>query len=327
MITAENTFVNEVHTNQPDDSPKFLGGNMSCLKLGQTLQVNLVGMSVKIKTSILDIDIGNFIVLKIIATDRKGPIVNNSAVFATFLFNGIFYSFRSMITGIVEKPIEFIIIDYPETIVEYTMRCHKRVECILPVKVIHGGSSFDGTIINISLGGCKLMIKETHSMDFGVEGCSTFHTESVILIQISIHHSNEYLQVHGMIKNIAQEKSDRYYGVQFIDVTDSIKQPLNNYIHTIERIEQDHFFLYTLHSILQISMENIPFEEQLDRILSLILSLPGLSLQSVGSIFIYDEPSGMLKMKVSRGVSNEELLACASVQSGKCLCGLAIDLG
>ncbi|MBF0459672.1 MAG: PilZ domain-containing protein [Nitrospirae bacterium] len=327
MITAENTSMNKAHTNQPDDSRKFLGGNTSCLKLGQALQVNLVETSVKIGTSILDIDIGNFLALKVISTDRKGALLNNSAVFVTFLFNGIFYSFKSMLTGIVEKPIEFIIIDYPETIEEYTMRCHKRVECILPVKVIYDGSMLDGTIINISLGGCKLMVKERHSMDSGVEVCSNFHLGTVILIQISIYHTNEYLQVHGTIKNITQEKSDRYYGVQFIDLTDSIKQALSNYIHTIERIEQDHFFLYTLHSILQISMENIPFEEQLDRILSLILSLPGLSMQSIGSIFIFDETTGMLNMKVSRGISNEELLACASVQSGKCLCGIAIATG
>ncbi|WP_420265520.1 ATP-binding protein [Candidatus Magnetominusculus dajiuhuensis] len=315
-----------VNNIEQDKSLNFFDGNMSRLKLGRVVQVHLVDSPIKIQTSVMDIDIGSFILLKIVSTEDKGALVKDAAVFATFLSSGVIYSFRSKIMDIVEKPIDFIIIDYPETVEEYSMRSHKRVECILPANVVHEGVTLDGTITNISLGGCKLTLKKEYSSETGIGFCSNFQLGSEVFLLISMHHANEHLQIHGIIKNIAQEKFDKCYGIQFIDSTEFVKQSLNDYIHTIERIEQDHYFLYTLHSILQISMEDISFEEQLDRVLSLILSLPGLSTQS-GCLFIYDESAGALAMKVSRGLSDDQIRICTSVPWGRCLCGMALATG
>lgn len=90
-----------------------------------------------------------------------------------------------------------------------------------------------------------------------------------------------------------------------------------------EKIKRGYYFQSTISSILQISLEPITLEEQLGRILDVILSIPFLSLQSSGCIFLVEDDPQMLVMKVQRGISEATKAACTNVPLGTCLCGLA----
>ncbi len=90
-----------------------------------------------------------------------------------------------------------------------------------------------------------------------------------------------------------------------------------------ERIRRDYHIQSVTSSILRISLEPISMEEQLDRTLDLILSIPWLSLQSKGCIFLVEDEPDALAMKVQRGLAEPLLTACAKVPFGRCLCGRA----
>lgn len=92
-----------------------------------------------------------------------------------------------------------------------------------------------------------------------------------------------------------------------------------------EKIKRAYHYQSTISSILQISMEPVPFEEQLGRILDTIISIPLLPMQSKGGIFLVEEEPDVLVMKVQRGYSKEMQAACAKVPFGKCLCGMAVS--
>ncbi len=77
-----------------------------------------------------------------------------------------------------------------------------------------------------------------------------------------------------------------------------------------------------INSLLQLSLENISLDEILKKALDLILSIPRLSLESRGCIFLVEEP-GELTMKVQRGLSSAIQNSCAQVTFGRCICGLA----
>ncbi len=76
--------------------------------------------------------------------------------------------------------------------------------------------------------------------------------------------------------------------------------------------------------ILHISLENISLESILRQALDVILSIPWLSLESKGSIFLVDErdPSRLV-LKAQRGLPEDLSAACAIVPFGTCLCGRA----
>jgi hypothetical protein len=89
-----------------------------------------------------------------------------------------------------------------------------------------------------------------------------------------------------------------------------------------EIIRRDFFFQSTISSILRSSLEPVSLDEQMERIMEAILSLPFLSPQSRGCIFLVEDDPGILVMKAHRGLPESMRADCAKVQFGKCLCGL-----
>ncbi len=90
-----------------------------------------------------------------------------------------------------------------------------------------------------------------------------------------------------------------------------------------EKIKRDHDIQSAINSILHISLEPLSLEKQLEQILDLILSIPWLSLQSKGCIYLVENEPQLLVMKVQRELPDSLLTNCAKIPFGKCLCGLA----
>lgn len=78
-----------------------------------------------------------------------------------------------------------------------------------------------------------------------------------------------------------------------------------------------------LSSILWISMERISLKEQLKKALDMVVSLPWLSLQSRGCIFLCGRTNGDLVMIAERGITVRQKEMCRLVPAGKCTCGKA----
>jgi PAS domain S-box-containing protein len=89
------------------------------------------------------------------------------------------------------------------------------------------------------------------------------------------------------------------------------------------KIQQNYFIQKVISAVLRISLEPIAFEEQLDRIIDLILTIPGLALQSEGCIYLVEDDQETLVLKVLRRFSGSQPAPCEKVPFGKCLCGLA----
>lgn len=73
-----------------------------------------------------------------------------------------------------------------------------------------------------------------------------------------------------------------------------------------EQIELDYHIQRVISTVLQVALEPIPIDEQNNRILDLILSIPEPALQARGLIYLRDEPSDLLVLKAQRGFTEGE---------------------
>jgi signal transduction histidine kinase len=89
------------------------------------------------------------------------------------------------------------------------------------------------------------------------------------------------------------------------------------------KIQRNYYIQKVISSVLKISLEPVSLEEQLDRIIDLILTIPGLAFQSEGCIYLAEGEPEMLVLKVLRRFSGSQPAPCEKVPFGKCLCGLA----
>lgn len=82
-----------------------------------------------------------------------------------------------------------------------------------------------------------------------------------------------------------------------------------------------------LNSILRITLENISLDELLNKALEIILSLPWLSFEKKGCIFIVQNNFDTLNMVASKGLEEQIQNACRKIPIGECLCGRAAKIG
>ncbi|MBF0565660.1 MAG: PAS domain S-box protein [Nitrospirae bacterium] len=94
-------------------------------------------------------------------------------------------------------------------------------------------------------------------------------------------------------------------------------------------------------TVLNVALEPIPLNDLLSRILDVILSIPWLTLQSRGCIFLTESASispsisasvsvsnghgRRLRMIASRGLSDYLVQTCGQMEFGDCICGLAAE--
>ncbi|MBF0444197.1 MAG: diguanylate cyclase [Magnetococcales bacterium] len=139
------------------------------------------------------------------------------------------------------------------------------------------------------------------------------HIGSVIEMP-GIHKDGREIPLEISIATWSQ-KGNRYYAAVMRDITERKKSEIGN-----ERVQQSRV---AISSLLRIALEPISLEEQLEKALDVILSVPWLSLQSKGSIFLMDEEKNELVLIAHRGLAPHLLSACARLPMGYCLCGRA----
>lgn len=76
-------------------------------------------------------------------------------------------------------------------------------------------------------------------------------------------------------------------------------------------------------TLLRYSLEPMSLEQLLDKTLDLLFSIPWLKIKAKGSIFLVEDESNVLKLKVQRDLAIPLLNACDKVVFGHCLCGRA----
>lgn len=91
-----------------------------------------------------------------------------------------------------------------------------------------------------------------------------------------------------------------------------------------ELISRNNDIQKTINAILRFSIEDLPLDKILEKSLELLLSIPWLSFESTGSIFIRDEELGRyFTMAAQKGIPLALQKRCYRIKEGVCICGLS----
>ena len=92
--------------------------------------------------------------------------------------------------------------------------------------------------------------------------------------------------------------------------------------HAEEIIERNYHIQRVISSILKIALEPIQLADQMDQVLELIVTMPGLALQSKGFIYLVEDDPQVLVLKAPRSFSEAAQPPCEKVVMGQCICSL-----
>ena len=107
------------------------------------------------------------------------------------------------------------------------------------------------------------------------------------------------------------------------ELSANINAMIDRLAHTADGLRDSRESHKRIASLLATALEDRPLEELLDLALSITLSDSRFSLQKKGAIFLADPDTGVLRLVVERGLSDELLVRCAEIPFGRCLCGRA----
>jgi PAS domain S-box-containing protein len=88
-------------------------------------------------------------------------------------------------------------------------------------------------------------------------------------------------------------------------------------------LHDSYFAQATINMILSTSFENMPFDEFLQKTLNMVLSVPWISFEPSGSIFLVEDAADILIMKAQLNLPEYLQQSCNRLPYGKCLCGRA----
>lgn len=76
-----------------------------------------------------------------------------------------------------------------------------------------------------------------------------------------------------------------------------------------------------INATLQLAVARLSLQEQLEKALDLLFTLPWLGVQARGAVFLVDDDGATLTMQAHRGMSANQLQVCSHVPFNSCLCG------
>jgi signal transduction histidine kinase len=91
-----------------------------------------------------------------------------------------------------------------------------------------------------------------------------------------------------------------------------------------ELIEKNYHIQRAISAVLKISLEAIPLDEQMEQVLNLIVTIPGLALESKGAIYLVEDEPDVLVLKAPRKGFDGEM-PCEKIAFGRCLCGRSAE--
>jgi PAS domain S-box-containing protein len=94
-----------------------------------------------------------------------------------------------------------------------------------------------------------------------------------------------------------------------------------------EIIHKNYHIQTDLSELLRTALKNNALEKMLERFIDKVTSIPWLTLEYKGAIFLVGDKPGVLVMKAHRGLSSPLLALCAQIPFGRCLCGRAASSG
>lgn len=207
------------------------------IQLSTPMLIEPQGMGDRFKTEFIGMGRGQFIVARL---PRMAGVTEHlyveKKVTVRYVFQGNVYGFESEVLWTQVTPFRLLFLRYPDTVEILNLRKCQRVDCYLPVKIgvgegvgEDGGqySEYEGMILNLSCGGCQLVV------DSAPEGGLNIKVDSELTLEFKMVGADKTTRVKGKAKNVNLNKNRSYLGVMFDGVPDEVRDAIENYVSNV----------------------------------------------------------------------------------------------
>ena len=135
--------------------------------------------------------------------------------------------FTTWIEKLIVKPAPLLFLSFPKHVEVLNMRRHDRTTSVVPVVVYHDEKEHRGFIVNISRGGCRMVVKSGEGMVPPGQGSEIFSSFRLL-------DGNKDVYALGMVRSVEQNGDKVSLGVQFKDLSDDVAGAVEEFVLSLK---------------------------------------------------------------------------------------------
>jgi len=207
-----------------------INGNRINIELGSELLVELVDGGIRFKSTLVGMKSGEYLIVRSPEAQQvRNQIYEGSKIIARCVHSGNIYGFRSKILcNVVHPAVRLLVLEYPRRVESVNIRKNPRVDCHLPAEIADHEQPVACVIADISLGGCKLLVKPS-----GIDDTFKPGVDRRIALQAPLLSIEGDERLTGVIRNIRADGDMIVLGVSFVELSENITGGLSRFIDSM----------------------------------------------------------------------------------------------
>ncbi len=219
-------------TTNPDrntaDQPPALA-----LSFGTRMLLQPEGLKDNLQTVFIGLDKPRYLIVK--APPSKGlfeHIYPEKPVTVRYANQGTVFGFHSMVLSTLSKPAKLVFLVYPARVETVNLRRNERVDTHIPASFKLKETSLDSLIVNLSLGGCKILIKGSET------SYSSLSKDVQAELAFALPGSQDQVQTGIRIRNLSLDDEKIFLGCQFESLSSEHAGQINDFVQTLSSFDE-----------------------------------------------------------------------------------------
>ena len=211
------------------------------ITLGTELLVEIADLKLRTKSSLIGMENSSYLIIKLSSQDFEAGLADEKGgsgeLIVRYLFKGSVYGFKTRLLKVLTEPDRLAFVSYPAKIEEFNVRHNPRYECILPAETIFGDETVELVIVDISMKGCRCVIRTSTVTDRD-RLYSSIDIDRVIPMRIDLPGVEEKVGMKGRIRNINKDHDRVIFGVLFDEPDEKAEETLGRFVSLMSDIEK-----------------------------------------------------------------------------------------
>lgn len=206
-------------------------GKHLSMRLGERLYLEIPSTGERLRGELVGFKQEAFLLvwLPALARHRQALIEDNSITVRGMNNDFQLCGFITTIFKAMVSPYPLLFLNIPKVFEKLHLRRHDRVQCLLPALVIFDGCEHKSMIINLSLGGAKVVL-EDRPVDASAD---IFLGQQLFLVFKTVENGGE-IYAKTLVRSVHDSEGKITLGTEFLDLVGDTKDDINKYVANIK---------------------------------------------------------------------------------------------
>ena len=159
------------------------------------------------------------------------PLAKDRPIEVRYVDDGEILGFETTVLGSISSPFPLTFLSFPRGLRKTSERRHARIDCYIPATLKYDVFSKSGVIFDISVGGCRLKLRDISDVD-----ASELGVGREVILYFPLLGLQGVRECSGIVRNITLDSEGISIGVEF----DTVEPELVDMIETYTKADSKH---------------------------------------------------------------------------------------